>query len=169
MAVATVTSRARPTRERTTNIWAPSSYRGHVAVGAIVCMLLGLMATSAVSPAGAATNYACGSGQFCLWWTTGGQGPRYASAHSDADLRDNLFDSEPFVVSADSDGFNNSGVNDEVVVFDVVGGTGTASQGRCIRKNQHGDLPLTWRNRIMSFRFVSHAGCNLYPRMVPGT
>ena len=157
---------------------ATSMSRRHLAVAMAVCMLLGLAATFAVSPtraatpvspASAATPYACGSGQFCLWWTTGGTGPRYGSPHTDLDLSDNLFGGTNIVVSKRSEGFNNSGVIDDVVVFDRLGATGSASQGRCIRKGQHGDLSPDWRNRIMSFRFVSHTACNLYPRMIPGS
>jgi hypothetical protein len=139
------------------------------AAAAALCLLLGLAGTLAVAPANAATTYACNPGDFCLWWTFGGTGPRYASTHSDFDLTDNLFTGTLHVVSKNSYGFNNSGVNDEVVVFDQIGGSGTASHGRCIRKGQHGDLPLAWQNRIMSFRFVSHTSCNLSPRMIPGT
>jgi hypothetical protein len=73
------------------------------------------------------------------------------------------------VVSRNSIGFANNGVNDDVVVFDQAGGSGTASHGRCIRKGRRGDMPSAWWNRIMSYRFVSHASCDLYPRMIPGT
>jgi hypothetical protein len=126
-------------------------------------------AQTPLPPTNAAANYACGSGQFCLWYVTGGTGPRYASEHTDLDLRDNLFASTNLVVSKNSEGFNNNGVYDDVLVFDRPGATGPAQAGRCIRKGQHGDLPSDWQNRIMSFRFVSRTACNLYPRLIPGS
>jgi hypothetical protein len=136
---------------------------------ATAVLALALPANAAPTASNAATTYPCNPGDFCLWFVPGGQGLRYASTHSDFDLRDNLYAGSSIPVSRTSEGFNNSGVNDEVVVFDQVGGSGTASHGLCIRRNQHGDLPIAWRNRIMSFRFLSHTSCNLYPRAIPGS
>jgi hypothetical protein len=81
----------------------------------------------------------------------------------------NLFAGTNYKVIQKSEGFNNNGVIDDVAVSNRLGATGSAPQGRCIRKGQHGDLPLDWQNKIMSFRFVSRTACNLYPRMIPGS
>jgi hypothetical protein len=137
------------------------------AVAVLAAALLGLAAlmTTSAGSASAATG-SCNSGEFCMWYLTGGTGGLYEFSGSDSNLNDDHFENadESAIVGNNTESVRNFGHSDpnglvDVVVYD---GTGYTGAGLCVKQGGVKTLPTSWFNRIESYKWVTAATCGRY-------
>ena len=137
--------------------------------------LIGVATFMAISPGTASAargNYRCDRGEFCLgqfYHLTGGV---YDNPGSDADLRNDRYTyysdptKNPFVAYAsrgNSWSAHNNGNRFDVMVYTWPGYTGYKA---CIVRGRKLDLPSDWKDRIMSFRWITRSECNASGRLL---
>ena len=61
----------------------------------------------------------------------------------------------------------NRGLSDPSGLIDVVvyDGTNSTGAGLCVVHGRKANLPLSWMNRISSYRWVTASTCSRYPRL----
>lgn len=152
-------------------ISAASVPKRRIAVTVLVCALLSIAASMAMSSgtASAATG-SCDPGDFCLYWGANWTGGLYEFAGSDGNLHNDFFENTHtnVIVGDNTQSVWNRGVNDPSGLVDVVAHEYPAplrGNGLCIRQGRQANLPVNWRDRISSYRWVTPATCNLYPQL----
>ena len=150
-------------------ITAPATRARHIALTAVLVLVLALLGSAALmatSPAtaSAADNWACEPGEFCLYRLYNLSGGLYQATGNDPDLRDNLFyyyrDMEENKklgrVNQNTQSAHNRGLYKDVVVYSWFNYTGPDG---CIKKGAVVRNLGSWNNRINSLRWVDPAAC----------